>query len=123
MALASLASLRGRLDPSVWFAPSGSWGRRLADVWTDQSSAQTVGLAYLSGLAEPPPVQAWIDEMRADMPLRLRLTPRPARHRLRTYLQDRVRQDFVAKRTLFVDGWLLAQTEVRLCALAAMYRA
>ena len=35
-------------------------------------------------------------------------------------LRDRVRDDFAARRTVTVDGWLLARTEARAAALLAL---
>ncbi len=36
------------------------------------------------------------------------------------WLQDRFREDFNEGRSIRVEGWVLSQTEARLCALAAL---
>lgn len=41
---------------------------------------------------------------------------------LREYLEARIRQDFIDGATVAVDGWLLAVTEARLCALVSLLR-
>jgi len=35
-------------------------------------------------------------------------------------LAQRVRDDFAARNTVMIDGWLVSLTETRLCALAAL---
>ena len=39
---------------------------------------------------------------------------------IRARLSSIIRDDFAAERTLRLDGWLVAETEARLCALAAL---
>jgi hypothetical protein len=46
--------------------------------------------------------------------------PRLAAADLHAWLRQRTRADFAAGRTVWVDGWLLAQTEAQLYALAAI---
>jgi len=40
--------------------------------------------------------------------------------RLRRALDDRRRRDFAAGDTVLIDGWILARTEARLCALTTL---
>lgn len=40
--------------------------------------------------------------------------------RLRRALDEQRRRDFAAGDTVVIDGWILARTEARLCALAAL---
>jgi glycosyltransferase A (GT-A) superfamily protein (DUF2064 family) len=39
---------------------------------------------------------------------------------IRARLSSVIREDFTAERTLRVEGWLVSETEARLCALAAL---
>jgi len=43
--------------------------------------------------------------------------------RAKTWLRERVQADFESGRTVRLDGWILAETEVRLCALAVLAHA
>lgn len=44
-----------------------------------------------------------------------------SRGELRGRIDSAIRQDFDKARTLDVDGWVLSETEVNLCALTAIY--
>ncbi|HEX3753856.1 MAG TPA: hypothetical protein VHV26_02155 [Rhizomicrobium sp.] len=61
-----------------------------------------------------------LDQILAD----LRLEPEDAAHmqtsEIRRRLAARIRADFAEGRTIRRDGWLIAVTEARLCALAAL---
>ena len=52
-------------------------------------------------------------------PERDRLAASPVRAQVHGWLRTRIREDFSAGRTVTVDGWVLADTEARLYALAA----
>jgi hypothetical protein len=41
---------------------------------------------------------------------------------IRRFMKKQCRVDFARDRVVLVDGWLLAVTEARLCALAALDR-
>ena len=50
----------------------------------------------------------------------LNLPSVPANSAISTLLTDRIQQDFREGRTVQVDGWILSETEAKLCALVAM---
>jgi hypothetical protein len=50
---------------------------------------------------------------------RKRLAAAPDRTQVHGWLRSRIREDFSAGRTVTVDGWVLAETEAKLYALAA----
>jgi hypothetical protein len=52
-------------------------------------------------------------------PERDRLVAEPDRAQVHGWLRARIREDFSAGRTVTVDGWVLADTEAKLYALAA----
>lgn len=40
---------------------------------------------------------------------------------LLAHIDERIRQDYAEEQTFILDGWLLSQTELRLCALECLY--
>lgn len=73
----------------------------------DKAAARIVGRAYLAGLApaarEPHLIAACLPAVPT-----------------RAGLMSRIRDDFCHDRMVSVDGWMLAETEARLCALVAL---
>lgn len=55
-----------------------------------------------------------------DLQMEIAEAPRAGTGEIRKRLARRIQGDFAAGRTVILDGWLLTQTEVRLCALAAL---
>lgn len=106
----------------AWLPPAG--GRpdaaRLLAVLGRPDSAAAVGRAYLAGH----PIEADRDRLavRLDQAVRCQDCD-PARARtdqLRAALAGQIRADFAAARVVMVDGWVLSETEARLCGLAAL---
>lgn len=93
-------------------------GARLAGVLGDRQSAAAVGRAYLAV------VPAEADEMlltsRIAAAAGVPTFDRTGGDELRGLLLEAARNDYDAGRLVRVDGWLLAETECRLCALAAL---
>jgi hypothetical protein len=93
---------------------------KLASFFRNKESARIVGLEYLR--VAPTEADAWqltksicacwqepYDEIaHADIA------------KIKQRLRHQQRDDFEKGRTLEVDGWILSETEVRLCALAAL---
>jgi hypothetical protein len=89
-----------------------SW--RLAGLFRDPGSAIVVGRRYLRmrpAEAELSTLLEWV------LPQGLRLRPE---HEIRSILANRIRADFESRRTVELEGWVLSETEVRLCALLAL---
>ena len=92
---------------------------RLNDLFTAKESARVVGRRYL---------QLFPHE--ADPHLLTRLICRSERRyarltrvdgpTLRDVLARQQRQDFRNRRIVTIDGWMLSETEARLCAIAAL---
>jgi hypothetical protein len=85
--------------------------RALLELFDRPARVQALGRAYLAGLQRPPSAAAlaraiW-QELDGAGPLRARVA-------------DLVRRDFAAGRVASANGWLLSQTEARLCALAVL---
>ncbi len=87
----------------------GDRGRLLADLFTALPSARAIGAAYLRSC---PDERLDAATLAADFPAEATIGA------LRESVDGRVRDDFANARIVTVDGWLLARTEVRLCALA-----
>ena len=99
--------------------------RRLLGVLGERESAAIVGRRYLEGC----PAEADMVWLLATIERRLRratglasLPPieRIDDARLTRYVTAAVSRDFEDDRMTAVEGWLLAETEARICALAAL---
>jgi hypothetical protein len=114
-ALAALPATRGLLlvADTVWPAPLDE---RIARLFSDRESARRIGVAYLAAY----PGEA----SRSHLIERLGAVDRagggsPSGDELRRRIDEARRADFAAGRIVRVDGWVLAETEARCCALVA----
>jgi len=106
-----LAGLTLALDPRAAEAiPARARVTRLTGLLADAASARQVGQAYL----QQAPGEA--DRERLTAELIARFNDDPSREALTACC----RADLADGRTVTVNGWVLSQTEVRLCALAAL---
>jgi len=96
-------------------------------MFSDPASAAMVGQQYLNRF----PDEANADRLVQLLERRVRAAPGSADGGSVTHLsesgfagdlQAAVRLDFQEGRTIDLDGWILARTELRLCALAALER-
>ncbi len=99
--------------------PEHVLAQRLVEVFRRRQSAVAIGRAYLRELVEQPRVESLLQEVVADLDPAHELR-RTSLSALRQMLHARIRQDFAAGRTVRVDGWMLGQTEAKLCGLAAL---
>ena len=93
-----------------------SLGGRLLQLFRSPVSAAVIGRAYLQESPQD-----------ADEPRLLRLLCPPGRpwrtantRQLRVLIAQQQVEDFKQGRLVRVDGWMLSETETRLCALAAL---
>lgn len=106
-----LAGVAAALGPQAASAlPLPSPARRLTGLLADMASARQIGRAYLQGT----PGDADRDCLTAQLVARLEGDVS------RETLVACCRADFADGRTVMVNGWMLSQTEARLCALAAL---
>ena len=111
MRILGLAGVAAALCPQAASAlPLPSPVRRLTGLLADVASARQVGQAYLQGT----PGDADRDSLMAQLVARLQ------GDLSRETLVACCRADFADGRTVMVNGWMLSQTEARLCALAAL---
>ena len=110
LALGALA-LGGGLRPSGAGTPADLHGRGFSARLRDPEAARALGLAYLSehpGERDPGFLHA------------ATLKGVGAGARALRRLRERCREDFARGDTVRIDGWVLARTECRLCALVAL---
>jgi len=122
MLLSAATSLLGPLRRAWGFeaverTASPDLARQLVGGLRDVSSAQAVGAAYLRSTPEHADVHALVSRLLRDEPA---LSGSRSTGATRKLLRGCIREDFARERVVAVDGWLLAETEARLCALAVL---
>lgn len=93
---------------------------RLVRVFTSEKSARRVGSEYLRRAPEEADLSRLVDRIASTHPQRRAQLEQASVTELRELLNQELREDFALGRTIDVSGWVLSQTEVRLCALAAL---
>lgn len=124
-ALASMGAIT--LARLVWALFPGSERRRLdppavrlAGLFVHQDSAVQVGRAYLQTFPGEADAERLVSQLCASDPLKHRTLLDAGSKRCVELLALTHRQDFEKGRTVKVDGWILSETEARLCALATL---
>ncbi len=88
----------------------------LATLLQYQASAKIIGQHYLQRYPQEADVEQLLSLIAADVVAGAQRDPQELRMRL----AQKVRQDFADERVVNLQGWLLARTEARLCALAVL---
>lgn len=96
--------------------PEDARTRRLAEALGGEAAAREIGRAYLEAV----PGEASRPRLRRMLEMELDAGPAPEAAELRVRLAARCRSDFAEGRAVNVDGWRLAQSEARACALVAL---
>jgi len=96
--------------------PNARNHRMLVGLFADPRRAHSVGAAYAQTL---PLVERTPDRL-CEALLAGRLDLRQPIECLRSSISVQIRNDFEEGRVVCLDGWILAVTEARLCALAAL---
>lgn len=91
----------------------------LLELVADQAAASYLGRRYLALGTGPPPGRAELSGSIVAVGERDRWIGAALDER-RRLLANRVAGDFRAGRVVDLDGWILAEAEARLCALAAL---
>ncbi|MBK8176021.1 MAG: hypothetical protein IPK66_12395 [Rhodospirillales bacterium] len=94
--------------------------RRAVAIFSEPATAAEMGRAYLGMRPEEANADWLFANLIAGAPGGQQTLEQLDDSALHTYLRERIRADFNAARTVWLDGWLLAQTESRLFALAAL---
>jgi len=102
-------------------APSSTLTGALADFYADRRSAGVVGAAFLARFPDEDDVTRLVRQLAGSTAAveRWEATARSDPADLHRVLRERHRTDFEAGRVALLNGWILSQTEVRLCALVA----
>jgi hypothetical protein len=116
----SFMQLGTTLDKLCTTGKTDALASKLANFYVDKGSAKAVGLEYLRSVPSEAKAGLLIDlicpfdgERRAEF-------AEADKQRLKELLSDRQREDFEHERVVHVRGWILSETECRLCALAAI---
>lgn len=91
--------------------------RRLTAVFADREAARRVGAVVLAARPAEADRGLLVQLLAAGNPLQLRDLKDPQVHEM---LYRCHQEDLVAGRLVTVDGWMLTETEARLCALSAL---
>jgi hypothetical protein len=104
--------------PFLETSPSAS--ERLAGFLKNEEGARSVGREYLRVVPTEASPELLVRRVAARLPGGLRAVDVAPDERLRELLIRATAEDFQDLRTVELHGWVLAQTEARLCALAAL---
>jgi hypothetical protein len=118
-ALGAAAALLPAMRPAQALVAAPDPAARLVGLFKHPASARAIGAVYLAGHPEEADARRLIElVIGADGdPPAIRDMSDPE---LRAWLRGRLARDFATERIVKLDGWLLAATEVRLCALVAL---
>lgn len=87
--------------------------RRLTSLFSDRNAAKEVGRRYLVLESNEADIAVLLAALPANEPdINMRT--------LRAAIQRRRERDFREGNVVLIDGWVMARTEARLCALAAL---
>jgi hypothetical protein len=109
--------------PRAWdrlLHPAPSPAARLAALYPDRASAAEFGRLYLERHPEEAHAPRLLAQIAAAVPGGMAAIERMSDEQLRAHFDRVVTDDFGAERIEILDGWVLAVTEVRLCALATL---
>ncbi|MDA2917049.1 hypothetical protein MYX64_09465 [Nitrospinae bacterium AH_259_B05_G02_I21] len=92
----------------------------MATIFTHKDSAAVIGQEYLRSVPEEADAPLLVDMICSSLPKRRADLVGADLEELRELLRHQQRHDFEYGRTVKVNDWILSETEVRLCALAAL---
>ena len=99
---------------------SDSLASSLAKSFIHRESAAIIGLEYLRYRPAEANIRLLVDLICSCRPERLAELAKADTEKCRGLLARQQRQDFEHNRVVKVHGWILSETEARLCALAAL---
>lgn len=100
--------------------PDAELGGRLAGFYGDPEAAAAVGRVWLAASPEEADRALLIERMADGSLDEWERLARRDPEALRAAVRARHRTDFAEDRVVRLNGWILSETEVRLCALAAL---
>lgn len=93
---------------------------RLARLLSARDSARAIGREYLRSLPPAPNAGVLVQAIAAGLPGGYGVLATAGDAELRTLLAELSSADFGEGRTVRLRGWVLSETEAKLCALAAL---
>ena len=125
MAGLGLVSLLGRLGLSALIDARRrrSDAEEVASLFRERESAIALGRFYLGLRPEEASREVLLSRLGLSEPDVSELTRDAVRTEVHARLARRHRDDFRRSRVVTVDGWVLSETELRLCALVWLLRA
>lgn len=87
--------------------------------WQYRDRAEAIGYLYL----EREPAERDANDLLRHLPEMAAGFDAGSADEIREALEERRKADFIGGDTVLLDGWIVARTEARLCALAALLRA
>jgi hypothetical protein len=93
---------------------------KLANFFHNKESARAIGLAYLRTVPEEANAQQLTQLICSSWEQRYDELVHANAAKIKTILLRQQRQDFEKGRIIELEGWILSETEARLCALAAL---
>jgi hypothetical protein len=106
------------VSPVTPMAPPLPPQAALLGVLSELDGARSIGIEYLEQFPSEASASQLLTMIVQHRPHVLRTSMTEAEARI--FLQRAVRQDFHHGHTVELNGWVVSQTEARLCALAAM---
>jgi hypothetical protein len=100
--------------------PGTGDAKRLAGLIDHTDSAVLLGRFYLDGVPQEADPAHLVDLIGAAPEPAPPTADAGAEESLRRRVAEQIRADFLSDNTVAVDGWLLALTEARLCALVSL---
>jgi hypothetical protein len=94
--------------------------RRLGTLFAHQESARAIGSRYLQAFPDEASGRSLVGRIARGLPGGEEAIRTSGDDDLRVLLARRSMQDFAEGRTVELDGWILARTEARLCALSSI---
>ncbi|MCI0561766.1 MAG: hypothetical protein MN733_25040 [Nitrososphaera sp.] len=92
----------------------------LTNVFSHKKSARMVGLEYLRSVPGEADINLLVKLICSFKAERYTMITKANAEELRRLLLKQFRKDFAQSRVVKVQGWILSETEARLCALAAL---
>lgn len=115
--IAALAALPGGAWLLDRFGGGESIAARLAGLIERRADARALGCAYLRLHPEEAAREPLLERLLPDIQRGSEVLRRLTTARLREAARRQRERDFARGDTVLIDGWILARTEARLCAL------
>lgn len=93
--------------------------RRVAGLFEHPDSAREIGREYLKLVPSDSDLAVLVRKMIPDAG-RMKFLSTAGKKSLRRYIASSSREDFRQGRMVCVNGWMLSQTELRLCAIVGL---